>query len=137
MRQKPNRREAARAEQQKEAADSFVMPQVGVLFTGESAKGIAILLPLFVLIGAALAAPFGLIEFGNLELSVRLIIAAVCGAVAGGVVGLVAGPSLGARRKAKESANAPRGRQGRPGKAEVAEATASHEEEGQRGRRAG
>ncbi len=126
------KRAAARAEQQKEAQDSFVMPQAGVLLTGESAKGIALVLPLCVIVGAALAAPFGLIEFGELTLATRLIIAAVVGAVAGAVVGLVAGPSLGARYKARESAGAPRGRQGRPGKAEVAEATAEHEEPARR-----
>jgi hypothetical protein len=122
-------RAAARAEQQKEARDAFVQPQAAVVLTEESAKGIALVLPLCVFVGALLAAPLGLIEFGSLELTTRVIVAAVCGAVAGAVVGLVAGPSLGARRKARESAGAPRGRQGRPGKAEVAEATGEHEDD--------
>lgn len=122
-------RRAARAEQQKEARDSFVSPQASVVLTEESAKGIALILPICVLLGAVLAAPLGFIEFGDLGVGARVLIAAVSGAVAGLVVGFVAGPSLGARRKARESAGAARGRQGRPGKAEVAEATGSHERE--------
>jgi hypothetical protein len=122
-------RAAARAEQQKESRDAFVQPQAAVVLTEESAKGIALVLPLCVLVGALLAAPLGLIEFGGLETTTRVIIAAVCGAVAGLAVGLVAGPSLGARQKARKNEGAPRGSQGRPGKAEVAEASSEHEHE--------
>ena len=117
----------ARAEQQKEARDSFVLPQAGVLYPGESAKGLAKAVSLFVFLGALAAFPFGFIEFGGLPLSGRLFIAAIIGAAAGGVVGLVVGPSVGAREDAKDKAGTPRGTAGRPGKAEVAEATGGSE----------
>lgn len=102
-------------------------PQVGVLYTEESAKGFAIAVPLFALLGALFALPFGLIEFGAVGQGTRMVIAAIVGAVAGGVIGAVAGPSVASRRKAKKDAAAPAGTKGRPGKAEVAEATGDSE----------
>lgn len=116
-------RMSRRAEQQRESQKSFVVPQAGVLYPQPSAKGLAKAISLFVPLGALAVLPFGLITFGGLPTAPRLFIAALIGAVAGGVVGLIVGPSVGARDDAKEHAGASRGSAGRPGKAEVAEAT--------------
>lgn len=122
-------RARARAETQKEAQGSVVAPQAGVLYTEESAKGFLVGVPLFALLGALFALPFGLIEFGAVGQGTRMVIAAIVGAVAGGIIGAIAGPSVATRRKAKKDAGAPSGTKGRPGKAEVAEATGGHEQD--------
>lgn len=124
--------ERARAETQKEARDSFVMPQVGVLYPKEGAKGLITAVPLFALLGAAAIFPFGFIEFSGLALAPRLILAAFLGAITGAVVGLIVGPSVAMREKAKDRARAPRGTAGRPGKAEMAEAMGKSEPEASR-----
>ncbi|HYZ92241.1 MAG TPA: hypothetical protein VFA34_07595 [Actinomycetota bacterium] len=123
-----NGKAAARAETQKEAKDSFVLPQLGVLMTKEGAAGFALAVPLFALVGALLFFPLGFIEIYGIPMVTRLIIAAAVGATAGAVVGFVVGPSVGVRRAARQRAGASRGRQSRPGKAEIAEATGGHED---------
>jgi hypothetical protein len=124
--------ERARAETQKEARDSVVMPQVGVLYPKEGAKGVLTAVPLFALLGAAAIFPFGFIEFGGMPLFGRLFVAGIIGAIAGGVIGLIVGPSVAMREKAKDQAGAPRGTAGRPGKAEMAEAMGESEPEASR-----
>ena len=119
--------ERASAETQKEARDSFVMPQVGVLYPKEGAKGLITAVPLFALLGAAAIFPFGFIEFGGMPLAGRLFLAGLLGAITGGVIGLIVGPSVAMREKAKDRAGAPRGAAGRPGKAEMAEAMGESE----------
>lgn len=124
--------ERARAETQKETRDSVVMPQVGVLYPKDGAKGLLTAVPLFALLGAAAIFPFGFIEFGGMPLGGRLFLAGILGAITGGVIGLIVGPSVGMREKAKDRARAPTGADGRPGQAEMAEAMGESEPEASR-----
>lgn len=92
------------AEMQEEMDQSWVSPQAGFAYTKESAKGLAMLMPLMALVGAVVALPLGLIEFGDIALWVRLLVAALVGATAGATIGLVVGPSLGSTSPAKKTA---------------------------------
>ncbi|HVE47035.1 MAG TPA: hypothetical protein VNA57_09865 [Acidimicrobiales bacterium] len=83
------------AEMQEEMDQSWVSPQAGFAYSKESAKGLAMLMPLLALAGAVLALPLGLIPFGDIALWVRLVVAAFIGSVAGATIALIAGPSLG------------------------------------------
>lgn len=85
------------AEMQEEMDQSWVSPQAGFAYTKESAKGLATVMPVFSVAGAVLALPLALIEFGGLDLWVRIVISALVGATAGVTVALVVGPSLGAK----------------------------------------
>lgn len=90
------------AEMQEEMDQSWVSPQAGFAYTKESAKGLAVLMPLLAVVGAVLALPLGLvISVGDLPLWLRLLIAAGVGATAGATVALVAGPALGSKNTAE------------------------------------
>lgn len=111
-------RAAAREETQEEARDAS-----GVVYTKETARGFVVAVPLFALLGAVLAAPFGFIDFGEISLVTRIVSAAIVGAFAGAVIGFVVGPSVAARQKAKRTPTSAAGARSRPGEAEKAEAT--------------
>lgn len=85
------------AEMQEETDQGWVSPQAGFAYTKESAKGLAILMPLLSLAGAVLALPLAFVVFGGLDLWLRLVIVALVGAMAGATVGLIAGPALGSK----------------------------------------
>lgn len=85
------------AEMQEEMDQSWVSPQAGFAYTKESAKGLALLMPLLAVAGAVLAAPLAFISIGDLEFWLRLVIVTLVGATAGATVALIAGPALGAK----------------------------------------
>jgi hypothetical protein len=83
---------------QQETDDAWVSPQVGVVYSKESAKGGSMMTVGFAVLGAIVFLPFGAIDFGGIPLALRLLLAAVIGALAGGAIGAVAGPALSVRR---------------------------------------
>lgn len=116
------------AEMQEEMDQSWVSPQAGFAYTKESAKGLAMLMPILALVGAVVALPLGFIGFGDIALWVRLLVAALVGGAAGATIGLVVGPSLGSTSPSKKTA-ADRGTVVRVdgGSPELSRAMAEHE----------
>lgn len=92
------------AEMQEEMDQSWVSPQAGFAYTKESAKGLAMLMPIMAAVGAVVALPLGFIDIGDIALWARLLVAALVGAAAGATIGLVVGPALGSNSPSKKSA---------------------------------
>lgn len=87
---------ALQAEMRSEMDSSMSLPaSVGPL-PKESARGLAMAVPIGFVIGALVALPIGFIEFG-LPVAQRLVIAAVVGGFFGAASGLVIGGGAGAR----------------------------------------
>lgn len=98
----PDRVSALQAEMRDEVDQSFLGP--GTTFTKDMTKGVLALSLVAGAIGAVLAAPIGLIEFGDMALWTRVLLCAVVGALVAGTVGFVIGGSFGARRPGEELA---------------------------------
>lgn len=91
-----------RGEMQEETEHAWGGPSVG-LYTKEMARSLPLWTGAATAIGILVALPFAFIEFGDLPLLTRLIIAAVSGAFFGGTIGfLVAGGFFERRRKTRE-----------------------------------
>jgi hypothetical protein len=79
-------RRTLRREQQDEAAQAWAGPGFGAM-TDAQVKGLVLGAILGGLCGALLLLPLGVIGWGDLSLTWRLGLAALCGALAGGVAG--------------------------------------------------
>lgn len=80
-----------KAEMREEAEHTVVGPGNVGPFTKEMTKGLSAGTIVGIVVGALLALPLGLIEWADLDLGVRLVIAAAVGAAAGATVGFMAG----------------------------------------------
>lgn len=97
-----DRSDEARAlvgEMREETSESWAGPSVAI-YTPEMARHIPGPTVAFALIGAAVALPLAFLDFGDVSLFGRLLIAAFAGLVGGGTIGFLAGGFIGARRRA-------------------------------------
>ncbi|MGH9011091.1 MAG: hypothetical protein ACRDYF_14755 [Acidimicrobiia bacterium] len=91
-------------EMREETSESWAGPSIGPL-TPEMARHIPGPTAAFALVGALLALPLALLDFGV----GRVILCAFSGAVAGGLIGFLVGGFLGARRRANRDLAEERG----------------------------
>lgn len=89
---------AIRGEMQDEMEQSWISPQFGVAYTKESAKSLAGVSIVAVIIGVVIMLPFAAVPIGGLALGWKLLIMAVVGAVLGITVGTIVGPAIGVKR---------------------------------------
>ena len=86
-------------EMREETSESWAGPSIAI-YTPEMARHIPGPTVGLAAIGAVAVLPLAFLDFGDVSLMARLIIAAICGAVAGGTIGFLGGGFLGARRRA-------------------------------------
>lgn len=86
-----------RAEMHEELTRAWVVPNAGVAYTKESARGLAAATLIGSAIGLAVAVVAAIPDVGSTYLT-RLVVFALIGIAFGATVGLVAGPGLGSRR---------------------------------------
>lgn len=87
---------AMKAEMREQADNTIVGPGNVGPFTKEMAKGVVVWVTVGALLGGLLVLPLGFIEFFDLPLGVRLLIAAAVGVATGSTIGFVAGGGLAA-----------------------------------------
>ena len=90
----PDRIASLQAEMHEELSEAFVVPNAGVAYTKESARGLALGNVIGIALGVCAAFPLALIPIGDTSYPLRLLIFALVGAAFGGTVGLVAGPAV-------------------------------------------
>jgi hypothetical protein len=90
---------ALMGEMREETSESWAGPSVAI-YTPEMARHIPGPTIAFALAGAVLALPLAFIDFGDVSVIGRIIIAVFAGLVGGGTIGFLAGGFLGARRRA-------------------------------------
>lgn len=95
-------------EMREETSESWAGPSVGI-YTPEMARHIPGPTAAFALAGALLALPLAFLDFGDVSLIGRVVIALFSGAVAGGTIGFLVGGFLGARRRANRDLAEERG----------------------------
>jgi hypothetical protein len=95
---------ALMGEMREETSESWAGPSIGPL-TPEMARHIPGPTAAFALVGALLALPLALLDFGM----GRVILCAFSGAIAGGIIGFLVGGFLGARRRANRALAEERG----------------------------
>lgn len=86
-------------EMREETSESWAGPSIAI-YTPEMARHIPGPTAAAALIGAVLALPLALLDFGDVSLMARVAVAAFSGAIGGGTIGFLAGGFLGARRRA-------------------------------------
>lgn len=86
-------------EMREETSESWAGPSVAI-YNAEMARHIPGPTAAAALIGALVALPLGLLDWGNVTLLGRLVLAAFSGALGGGTIGFLLGGFLGARRRA-------------------------------------
>jgi hypothetical protein len=99
---------ALMGEMREETSESWAGPSVA-LYTPEMARHIPGPTVAFSVAGAILALPLAFIDFGNVSVIGRIIIAVFAGLVGGGTIGFLAGGYLGARRRANRDLAEERG----------------------------
>lgn len=95
--QEPDRVASLRAEMHQELSQAWVVPNAGVAYTKEAARGLVAGNVIGIALGVAAAFPLALLPVGN-SYWVRFLIFAVVGAAMGGTIGLVAGPGVASTR---------------------------------------
>jgi hypothetical protein len=95
-------------EMREETSESWAGPSVA-LYTPEMARHIPGPTLAFAIAGAILALPLAFIDFGDVSLTGRIVIAVFAGLVGGGTIGFLAGGFLGARRRANRDLAEERG----------------------------
>ena len=93
----PDHVAALRAEMHEELTRAWVVPNAGVAYTKESARGLVATVLIGSAVGLVAAFLLAIPDWGSNYLT-RLIIFAIIGVTFGSTIGLVAGPGLGARR---------------------------------------
>jgi hypothetical protein len=101
----PDRVASLRAEMHEELTRAWVVPNAGVAYTKESARGLVAATLIGSAIGLVAAFVLAIPDFGSTYLT-RLVIFALVGVTFGATVGLVAGPGLGSRRPDEDMAAA-------------------------------
>jgi hypothetical protein len=86
-------------EMREETSESWAGPSVAI-YNAEMARHIPAPTAAAAVIGAIVALPLGLLDWGNVTLLGRLVLAAFSGAVGGGTIGFLIGGFIGARRRA-------------------------------------
>lgn len=99
---------ALMGEMREETSESWAGPSVAI-YTPEMARHIPGPTAAFALAGAVLALPLALIDFGDVSVIGRVVIAVFAGLVGGGTIGFLAGGFLGARRRANRDLAEERG----------------------------
>jgi hypothetical protein len=99
----PDRIASLRAEMHEELTRAWVVPNAGVAYTKESARGMVLACVIGSVVGLVAAPLFAIPDWGTTYLN-RLLIFAIVGVVFGSTIGLVAGPALGARRPDEQAA---------------------------------
>lgn len=92
-----------RAEMRAETEDGFILPQAGLLVPKESARGLAVSVPIAMVAGALVIGPVGLFDFGW-TLGTRLALAAGIGAAMGAVIAFIVGAATAARGRFEANA---------------------------------
>jgi hypothetical protein len=95
-------------EMREETSESWAGPSVAI-YTPEMARHIPGPTVAFAVAGAILALPLAFIDFGDVSVIGRIIIAVFAGLVGGGTIGFLAGGFLGARRRANRDLAEERG----------------------------
>ena len=83
-----------------EMQHTWLSPQAAVALDKEGARAMTVLMPVAVVVGALVLAPFAFVDWG-LSLVARLVITTVCGAVAGATVAAILAGGLGAKGSAE------------------------------------
>ena len=99
---------ALMGEMREETSESWAGPSVAI-YTPEMARHIPGPTVAFAAAGAILALPLAFIDFGDVSVIGRIIIAVFAGLVGGGTIGFLAGGFLGARRRANRDLAEERG----------------------------
>jgi hypothetical protein len=99
---------ALMGEMREETSESWAGPSVAI-YTPEMARHIPGPTVAFAVAGAILALPLAFIDFGDVSVIGRIIIAVFAGLVGGGTIGFLAGGFLGARRRANRDLAEERG----------------------------
>ncbi len=96
---------ALRAEMHDEMSRAWVVPNAGVAYPAEAARGLALVSVVAITLGVAAAFPLALIDVGG-SYWIRWLVFAVVGAAFGLAVSLVIGPAGGAPRPGEQPAAA-------------------------------
>lgn len=99
---------ALMGEMREETSESWAGPSVAI-YTPEMARHIPGPTLAFAIAGAILALPLAFIDFGDVSVTGRIVIAVFAGLVGGGTIGFLAGGFLGARRRANRDLAEERG----------------------------
>lgn len=97
-------RRSLRAEMHQEVTDSYVSPQVGVVYPKETTKAMAVTGPVIVAVATVLALPLAIFFPDSMPWWARLLTAAVCGATAGGTIAVLVIPAMSLKNPHEESA---------------------------------
>jgi hypothetical protein len=99
----PDRVASLRAEMHEELTRAWVVPNAGIAYTKEGARGLVAATLIGSAIGLVAAVVLAIPDFGSTYLT-RLVVFSIVGVAFGATVGLVAGPGLGSRRPDEEAA---------------------------------